>query len=137
MSVAQLMSVYVILNGFNRSYHDRYVYYFVEWQGHAKVIETLVRNGEDADECAYFGKTPLTLAAFEARVQAVDVLLRLGADPNVHSRSGGTCLCAAMMRMTPNNEVCILFYFSFNTAQKEKFDNVFSWNRRHHLCEFY
>lgn len=66
-----------------------------------------MRNGEDPDECAYFGKPPLMLAAFEGQVQVVDTLLRLGADPNVRSRTGGSSLVAAIMRIEPKNEACI------------------------------
>jgi len=47
------------------------------------------------------------LGAFEGRVQVVDALLRLGADPNVHSRSGGTALLASLIKTTTDNEVII------------------------------
>ena len=45
------------------------------------------------------------LGAFEGRVQVVDTLLRLGADPNVRSRSNGTAIVASMIKTTPSNEV--------------------------------
>jgi len=69
------------------------------------VIETLVKNGDDPDDFGYFGKTPMMLAAYEQHADAVDALLKVGADPNIGARTGGTALAAALLRTNANNEV--------------------------------
>lgn len=74
-------------------------------KGNAEVLETLLDNDEDPDECGYFGMTPLMLAAFESQVNSVDVLLRKGADVNAKARMGGTALQKSLMRIFRSNEV--------------------------------
>ena len=68
-------------------------------------MEILVRNGDDPDERAYCGTTPLLLATFQAHVQVVDILLRNGADPDLRSRNGCNALAGSIGKVTANTEV--------------------------------
>jgi len=64
-----------------------------------------VKNVDDPDEYGYFGKTPIMLAAYETNLAAVEMLLKLGADPNLPSRSGCNAIVATLLRSTTTDEV--------------------------------
>jgi len=74
-----------------------------------QIIEILVKNSDDPDEYGYFGKTPIMIAAYETNLAAVEMLLKLGADPNIPSRTGCNPIVATLLRSTTTNEVLILF----------------------------
>ena len=56
-------------------------------------------TGEDPHESAYFGVTPLMLAAFEAHCDTVDCLLDYGANPNISGRHAGHPLVKCMLKI--------------------------------------
>jgi len=64
-----------------------------------------VNNADDPDEYGYFGKTPVMLAAYETNLAAVEMLLKLGADPNLPSRTGCNAIVATLLRSTTTDEV--------------------------------
>jgi len=66
-----------------------------------------VKNADDPDEYGYFGKTPIMLAAYETNLAAVEMLLKLGADPNLPSRSGCNAIVATLLRSTTTDEVLV------------------------------
>jgi len=66
-----------------------------------------VKNADDPDEYGFFGKTPVMLAAYETNLAAVEMLLKLGADPNIPSRAGCNAVVATLLRSTTANEVLI------------------------------
>ena len=66
-----------------------------------------MRNADDPDEYGYFGKTPIMIAAYETNLAAVEVLLKLGADPNLPSRTGCNAIVATLLRSTTADEVLI------------------------------
>jgi len=74
-------------------------------QDHPKIIEVLVKNADDPDEYGYYGKTPIMLAAYETNLAAVEMLLKLGADPNLPSRTGCNAIVATLLRSTTSDEV--------------------------------
>jgi len=66
-----------------------------------------VNNADDPDEYGYYGKTPVMLAAYETNLAAVEMLLKLGADPNLPSRTGCNAIVATLLRTTTTDEVLI------------------------------
>lgn len=78
-------------------------------QDHPQIIEILVKNGDDPDEYGYYGKTPIMIAAYETNLAAVEMLIRLGADPNLPSRTGCNAIVASLLRSTTTGEVLTEF----------------------------
>ena len=66
-----------------------------------------MKNADDPDEYGFFGKTPVMLAAYETNLAAVEILLKLGADPNIPSRAGCNAVVATLLRSTTADEVLI------------------------------
>jgi len=69
-----------------------------------------VKNSDDPDEYGYLGKTPIMLAAYETNLAAVEMLLKLGANPNLPSRTGCNAIVATLLQSTTADEVLIESY---------------------------
>lgn len=62
-------------------------------------------SGEDPDETAYFGLTPLIGAVYESSVKSVETLLTGGADPNVSGRLFVAPLLKSLLSISQSNDV--------------------------------
>lgn len=63
--------------------------------GDSGSIKKIVADGTPVDQLDEFGDTPIMHAAIRGRVKAVEVLLKLGANPNFSRPNGATPLMAA------------------------------------------
>ena len=57
-----------------------------------KVLQTIVDHGADVNAINKWNQTALALASMERNVDAINVLLNAGADPNIADVDGNTCL---------------------------------------------
>ena len=51
------------------------------------------------------------IAAYETNLAAVEMLIKLGADPNLPSRTGCNAIVASLLRSTTTGEVWIEFRY--------------------------
>jgi ankyrin repeat protein len=65
---------------------------YAAFNGHAEIVEYLLKRGAEIDAKTENGSTALLIAARNGHIQVIDVLLKRQADPNIATENDETAL---------------------------------------------